>query len=75
MSTTQRGTGQDRRPLIIIDGRNYKRHYGTATSGTQVASRMAAKRLAFELAMGLGELLGLCMIMASIVLFAVAMGG
>lgn len=69
-----RGIGRDRRSLIIIDGRNYKRDYGSSPS-LQVARRVAAKRIAFEATLLLGELVGAGLIVASIVLLAVAWGG
>lgn len=77
--TNPRGMGQDRRPLIIIDGRNYTReHYASPAlpaQGKRTARLVAAKRMAFDVALALGELVGVCLIMASIVLLAVGMGG
>ena len=66
-----RGTGQDRRPVIILDGVTYTRH-GRKPDDVQVIARIDAKRIAREAMLTLFELLGWTMILGSIAVCIVA---
>ena len=59
-----RGTGQDRRPVIILDGVTYSR-VGRKPDDVQVIARIDAKRIARETILTLFELLGWVMILGA----------